>query len=255
MELSAEFARDFPYQAIPTLPTILSRISMSTHKQSDNHFFATVVKSKDLIPLYQDIVIWMLKRDLLVTVHLRVRVVATPELKQRVRMEREQAKARRSRTKEGSEVRERSTTQTDEEPTTEDDDPPIYFSLSPKTARREARRLSPNDSARSQASEPVNLEDEEEEGSSDPDNEPADDAWPSMIGDPGRATPKERRWLTAMSEGKDPYIVKRFELITQYFDGKCTDDEILFRADVSRKQLREVLHHYDEFLQTFLHPS
>lgn len=66
--------------------------------------------------------------------------------------------------------------------------------------------------------------------------------------------------------------------INQYFDGKKTDDEILFRAEISRKQLREVLHHYDEYvcilfsplprdtnlknslfsvekLQTFLHPS
>lgn len=43
--------------------------------------------------------------------------------------------------------------------------------------------------------------------------------------------------------------------INQYFDGKKSDDEILFRAEITRKQLREVLHHYEEYLQTFLHPS
>ena len=60
--------------------------------------------------------------------------------------------------------------------------------------------------------------------------------------------------------------------IHQYFDGKCSDDEILYRAEITRKQLREVLHHYEEYvrsaivhvrnpsltipqLQTFLHPS
>lgn len=59
--------------------------------------------------------------------------------------------------------------------------------------------------------------------------------------------------------------------INQYFDGKRTDDEILYRAEISRKQLREVLHHYEEYvrspcyrtstrpnfaqLQTFLHPA
>ena len=60
--------------------------------------------------------------------------------------------------------------------------------------------------------------------------------------------------------------------INQYFDGKCSDDEILYKADISRKQLREVLHHYEEYvssslryeafltnyvnqLQLFLHPS
>ena len=34
---------------------------------------------------------------------------------------------------------------------------------------------------------------------------------PSIIPDPGRATPKERRWLTKMSEGKSSWITKRFE--------------------------------------------
>src|SRR6266478_3424894 len=36
--------------------------------------------------------------------------------------------------------------------------------------------------------------------------------------------------------------------INQYFDGKCTDDEILFRAEISRRQLREVLHVYGEYV-------
>lgn len=33
----------------------------------------------------------------------------------------------------------------------------------------------------------------------------------SMINDPGRATPRQRRWLTAMSEGQELHIAKRFE--------------------------------------------
>ena len=36
--------------------------------------------------------------------------------------------------------------------------------------------------------------------------------------------------------------------INQYFDGKKSDDEILYRAEISRKQLREVLRHYDEYV-------
>jgi hypothetical protein len=39
-----------------------------------------------------------------------------------------------------------------------------------------------------------------------------------------------------------------FGRINQYFDGKCTDDEILFRAEIPRSQLREVLHMYDEYV-------
>jgi hypothetical protein len=49
-------------------------------------------------------------------------------------------------------------------------------------------------------------------------------------------------------------VYRRFRIdgngrrINQYFDGKCTDDEILFRAEISRRQLREVLHVYDEYV-------
>lgn len=43
---------------------------------------------------------------------------------------------------------------------------------------------------------------------SDDENDPN---LPSIIPDPGRATPRERRWLTKMSEGKSSWIAKRFE--------------------------------------------
>lgn len=46
-----------------------------------------------------------------------------------------------------------------------------------------------------------------------------------------------------------------YHSIHQYFDGKCTDDEILHHADISRRQLREVLHHYDEYVSLFFHSS
>lgn len=42
--------------------------------------------------------------------------------------------------------------------------------------------------------------------------------------------------------------------INQFFDGKKTDDEILYRAGITRKQLREVLHHYDEYVSASLQP-
>jgi len=40
-----------------------------------------------------------------------------------------------------------------------------------------------------------------------------------------------------------------FSSINQYFDGKRSDDEILYCADISRRQLREVLHHYDDYVR------
>ena len=33
----------------------------------------------------------------------------------------------------------------------------------------------------------------------------------TMISDPARATPLERRWLAGMSEGKEPHLVRQFE--------------------------------------------
>jgi len=41
---------------------------------------------------------------------------------------------------------------------------------------------------------------------------PEDTLEPSIISDPGTASPLERKWLTAMSEGKEEYIAKRFAL-------------------------------------------
>lgn len=34
--------------------------------------------------------------------------------------------------------------------------------------------------------------------------------------------------------------------IHKYFDGKKTVDEILYKAEISRKQLREVLHQFSD---------
>jgi nitrogen permease regulator 3-like protein len=89
-KLSAAFREAFPHPLIPPLAQILATISASASKQTDNHFFASVVKSKEkeLIRMYHDVVLWMLKRDMLITLHLRIRVVATVELKRRVKEQR-----------------------------------------------------------------------------------------------------------------------------------------------------------------------
>ncbi|KAJ7591166.1 nitrogen permease regulator of amino acid transport activity 3-domain-containing protein [Mycena floridula] len=255
-QLAVDFEKDFSHPSIPSLPEILATISQSTSKQGDNHFFASVVRSKELIPLYHDVVLWMLKRDMLITLHLRIRVIATQELKSRVRRIRENARRRREQNYEA---------ETDSQTTGRI----AWLSLSPQSARRHSRRGPSTDSVHSELSE-LNFQededdedrpDEEEPSHSDNDDDDSgqdateDNSMPSMINDPGSATPLQRRWLSAMSDGKDPYVALRFKLINQYFDGKKTDDEILFRADITRKQLREVLHHYEEYLQTFLHPS
>ncbi|KAI1796991.1 nitrogen permease regulator of amino acid transport activity 3-domain-containing protein [Ganoderma leucocontextum] len=293
--LSEEFSKRFALAGVPPLPKLLAMISTATHKPTANHFYATVVHLKELIPLYLDVVLWMLKRDLLIRLHLRIRIIATEELKKRVRQSWEQHIARkRSRPRAHSNSRRRGSVSgrqdrrhggnSDEKTgpdfeTASDSSPVEYWvSLSPKSARKQARQRLNEEEERDEDEDEGNDEDDEHHDPEKHDDEDVDEEFlssstdeakwaeyykdgaendniPFMIGDPARATPLERRWLAGMSEGKDPHIVRRFERIHQYFDGKCSDDEILYRAEISRKQLREVLHHYDEYLQTFLHPS
>lgn len=209
------------------LRKILSTISTSTSKQSDNHFFAAVVKSKDLINLYHDIVLWMLKRDLLITLHLRIRVVATADLKQHVRMQRD---LKRSKHAQGRLSYGANSDAFGQEAEVRRNMPPMgrlsWLSLSPKSARRQTRRLPSIGSDYSRTSELI-LDDEDDDGFDfgDDDEKEGDDSdedgvgwgtkedtiWPTMISDPGRATPLERKWLSAMSEDKDDHIAYRFD--------------------------------------------
>lgn len=207
-------------------------------KQMENHFYACFVKSKELIPTFHDVVIWMLKRDLLITLHLRIRIVATPDLKLRAQLQREKVLARKK-------ARLRGRGRAGSRPQEGDLDPQEIGGLTtfpnpglPWLSTNS--RLPSVDSTRSGISELVIEEDEEEEyyesgdysgahgdyenegvegSESDLHNDANDSSWdgdgdknsPSIISDPARATPMQRRWLSAMSEGKDPYIAKRFE--------------------------------------------
>ena len=39
-----------------------------------------------------------------------------------------------------------------------------------------------------------------------------DDGLPTIISEPGQATPLQRKWIEAMSEGKEREVVQRFQL-------------------------------------------
>ncbi|EIW84116.1 hypothetical protein CONPUDRAFT_142545 [Coniophora puteana RWD-64-598 SS2] len=261
-KLSTQFKIEFPHSFIPPLPALLATISNASSKQTDNHFFAVVVQSKELIPLYHEVVLWMLKRDLLYALHLHIRVIAPSELKIRVRYTHERKMQRLI----GMHPRGRSNSRKISAASHG-----ISQYLKEEMSRRVnhqwySRRLLSSDSRHNNPADlSASLFTEEEEYAIDDDEESDDDnidwgpsedcQYPSLISDPATASPLERKWLNAMSEGKPQYIKKRFDLINQYFDGKKADDEILYRAEISRKQLREVLHHYEDYLQTFLHPS
>lgn len=219
-QLSTEFKEIFPQHIVPPLPSLLATISAASSKQSDNHFFAAVVRSKEHIALYHDVVLWMLKHDLLCTLHLHVRIIATSELKVRVR----EAHERKVERLGGRQVRGRRPSKLLEPESLTDmrpGNPGIpWLSLSPKSARRYSRHIPSTElelgSEVSGSYADKEKDDEDVTEESDEDNigwgTAEDTISPSMIGDPGTASPLERRWLAAMSEGKDEYIARRFEL-------------------------------------------
>ncbi|PIL35401.1 hypothetical protein GSI_02127 [Ganoderma sinense ZZ0214-1] len=149
--LSEEFSKWFAVSGVPPLPKLLAMISTATHKTTANHFYVTVVQSKDFIPLYLDVVLWMLKRDLLIRLHLRIRIIATEELKEHVRQAWEQHiahKRSRSRThsnsrrcgSEGRRKGRRGGGNSDEKAASDSSPVEYWVSLSPKTARKRARQ-------------------------------------------------------------------------------------------------------------------
>lgn len=218
--LSTEFKEMFPQPIVPPLPSLLATISAASSKQTDNHFFAAVVCSKEHIPLYHDVVLWMLKHDLLYNLHLHVRIVATSELKVRVRDAHERKLERLG----GGQVRGRRPSKLLEPESLLDKrlgNPGIaWLSMSPKSARRYTRHMPSVESelGSEAAGSYVDKEKDDEDVTEESDEDRVgwgtveDTVSPSMISDPGTASPLERRWLAAMSEGKDEHIARRFEL-------------------------------------------
>ena len=249
LSLTADFERSFSnHPSLPPFPKLLSQISTST--KTSAHFYGAVVHSRDLIPLYHEVIIWMLKRDLLITLHLRVRVFATPALKERVRIRRELILARQGRVRSRSisvagrtaaddsveghhHHKERRDSESKHSDAADSSPVDYWMSMSPKHARAQARKISPalhhvrRDRSLSLVYNPSEISEkhggeEEEDGLFDEDLD-----LPSSIGldvkifeggggatiipDPGRANAVERLWLSAMSEDKAPNIARRFE--------------------------------------------
>ena len=216
--LAAEFSKDFNHQAIPPLPRILATISSSMSKRTENHFYACFVKTKELIATFQDVIIWLLKRDLLITLHLRVRVVVPPDLKIRVRLRHERALAQKNAmlstgNRRGSRVH-------------DELDPQELGGLTafPNLGLPWLTQQVNDFSGSNRTGLLIVDEDEDEKNDDDYDDgqEESDmsgSTWDaeddqrslSIISDPARATPLERKWLSTMSEEKDPYIAKQFE--------------------------------------------
>jgi nitrogen permease regulator 3-like protein len=182
--------------------------------------------------MFHEVIRWMLQRDLLVTLHLRVRIVVPASLKARVRHRREELRENRWRTGADDAFRtRRHRTRTDSEGSEGDfglfGELPWYTRRAPSSQHngssvREVieppileegieldeeidEEIDDEEEESADEAEAASRREEEEEEAEDDDNET------SMLADPGRATAVQRRWLQAMSEGKDELVTRRFD--------------------------------------------
>ncbi|KAG8742883.1 hypothetical protein FRC10_000803 [Ceratobasidium sp. 414] len=299
-ELSATFLRLFP--TAPPLPSLLSTLTSSSRP------FSSLIPSRDHREFYLEVLIWLLRHTLIDKLHLRIRIVATPEVRAAARAalarERENAQhgkevaqavgsARRDRRRRRKRRKSRASDEAEVyfaqsggsaggdvfEPSSPEyatRRPPYVHSHGGNRRRRSSRssmsseRLSriPEGLAVSVSEEALEEEDEEEwdddeededEGGVDGDGEGNGDAlWEEdavggvgsvVIAEPAEATQLEMRWMEVMTEGKDPGVAQRFHRLRKYFDGKVTADEILYREDITRRELREPVYSMSPLLR------
>ena len=190
--------------------------------------------------MFYDVIRWMLQRDLLLTLHLRVRIIVPAALKARVRRRREELRENGWQTEEEDGFRERRhKARTDSGGSDRD------FGLFDSWYTHRGAGSQHNGTNIGEVIEPPimeegihldeEMEDEEEEEAevapaeamaagrmedNDETEEDCEDTETSILADPGRATSVQRRWLQAMSEGKDEQVTKRFD---QYVSASCID--------------------------------
>ncbi|MCO5565865.1 hypothetical protein L7F22_019540 [Adiantum nelumboides] len=76
----------------------------------------------------------------------------------------------------------------------------------------------------------------------------------SIIAEPSRASGDENEWIAAMVEGKEVWQRERMYKLLPFLNGKHTVDEIVYRLEWRRKDLRAVLAAFREDILTFVHP-
>ena len=302
-ELAKEFARDFSHPAIPSLPKLFAMISnpkaaasgkpfspppsrttsqMAAHSTQQTaplpttspDFYTCVVKSKDLVPLYQDVLVWLLRRELVVALHLHIRLVATPAIKERVRKRRARAARKRLERMNQDRGRDRQRVKTDDTDGSPDRAAHMLHGIAGEpllpVAQTTARRLSNQSSNKAPIvesgiaqslkhresfvnrgrrssrrrfeeddvveslrsgsrlryaldfdSEDLEIDedavaseevDDDYDFTLDKEEKKEDNSLPSIISQPGQAKPLQRKWIEAMSEGKDRDVVQRFQL-------------------------------------------
>ena len=179
--------------------------------------------------MFHEVVRWMLQRDLLVTLRLRVRIVVPAQLKARVRHWRQELRESGWHSGEEDEFHTRRHKSGADSGGSEGD---LGLFDAPWFPRR-GPGLQNSGASMGEVMEPpipeegIGFDEELEDDDTDTDaashresdeeSDEDDDYETSILADPRRATSVQRRWLHAMSEGKDELVTRRFDqFVTQH---------------------------------------
>jgi hypothetical protein len=173
--------------------------------------------------VFHEVVRWMLQRDLLVTLRLRVRIVVPAQLKARVRHWRQELRESGWHSGEEDEFHTRRHKSGADSGGSEGD---LGLFDAPWFPRR-GPGLQNSGASMGEVMEPpipeegIGFDEELEDDDTDTDaashresdeeSDEDDDYETSILADPRRATSVQRRWLHAMSEGKDELVARRFD--------------------------------------------
>jgi len=277
-EKSREFALDFP--TLPHLVTLSASIS------SPNPF-TSVIPSKSLRNMYFNALIWLLKEDLVVQMHIYIRLVASPEVKARAREVKRAGGSfdEAERTADDGDVsassletrgesfciseksnpRGLSRTRYTQRQSSLNSESELASSTSPaldprgiaivddKTQRKpHPRRKFDQSLANSKVSSDGSLGIFFEPNESVEPEDATEPGQSSVIREPGQPTTWERRWLLQIAAGKDEDVVERFQRILPFLNGRHHLEAISFHSGLSRREIRAVLAAFESDVVTFL---
>ncbi|KAJ3300685.1 Nitrogen permease regulator 3 [Borealophlyctis nickersoniae] len=78
---------------------------------------------------------------------------------------------------------------------------------------------------------------------------------PIIVPDPEQASDLEREWIAMVANTQPQPVASLFLRLVRYFAGKLHVEEIVFRENITRKDLKTILSRYREFLITTLYPD
>ncbi|WVR08929.1 hypothetical protein IAU60_005988 [Kwoniella sp. DSM 27419] len=263
-QYSARFTRQFP--DLPPFPAFISKISASPAP------FRDILPSDpdmDTRREYMAALIWLLKHDLVVQAHTRVRVFARKEVK----VEAWKRLWKRRRRKWLVKRRESQHSHPGSDQNTpraiKDVSNPMDATVPPPFGHVDLGEDDPEYMTYDAAMEMDS--DEEMDGGvdhagesgfrfdfSEDVTEPSRGDIPkferSFIFKPSRAQKDEARWLRVIREDEDPVTSSKFDLVVSYFDGMTTLEEISYRTGLPRRELDRIMKLYADDIMTFVHP-